>query len=109
MREVVATKLPPHISDKHAHCLAAGFIARYCSRPEAYAASVGKEAMDLVDGSGDFEWGDLEADRMGIRCEHTAGSDQALERCCLAELRKHHLPLSPADGERAAIAAGAAR
>lgn len=99
MRAVVATKLPPHLSDKHAHCLAAGFIARYCSRPEAYVASWGKELRDLVDGSDDFEWADLEADRLGIACERGADSDQALEQCCVAQLRAHHLPLSPAARE----------
>ena len=95
MRAVVATKLPPHISDKHAHCLAAGFIARYCSRPEAYVASWGKEFGDLFNGSNDFEWADLKADRLGIHCERAAASDQALEQCCVAELREHHLPVSP--------------
>lgn len=100
MRRVVASKLPAHLSDKHAHCLAAGFIARYCSRPEAYVASWGKEFSDLFNGSDDFEWADLEADRLGIRCERTAGSDQALESCCVAELRAHHLPLSPPGRER---------
>ena len=95
MRAVLARKLPRALPDKHAHCLAAGFIARYCSRPEAYLASVGKELMDLVDGSGDFEWGDLEADRIGIRCEAGASSDQSLERCCVTELPRHHLPSNP--------------
>jgi hypothetical protein len=109
MRSVVATKIPRHISDKHAHCLAAGSIARYCSRPEAYVASVGKEVGDLFNGSDDFEWGDLVADRIGIRCERTADSDAALERCCVTELRKHRLPISPADQERAALPAGGAR
>ncbi len=102
MREVVAAKIPRGISDKRAHCLAAGFIARYCSRPEAHVASWGKELMDLLDGSGDFEWSDLAADRLGIHCERSAGSDAALERCCVAELREHHLPVSPAVRERAA-------
>lgn len=99
MRSVVATKLPPHISDKHAHCLAAGFIARYCSRPEAYVASWGKEFTDLFNGSNDFEWADLEADRLGIHCERASDSDQALEQCCVAELHAHHLPISPPSRE----------
>jgi len=94
MRAVVAEKLPAHLTDKHAHCLAAGFIARYCSRPEAYVASVGKEVSDLFNGSHDFEWADLKADRLGIGCERSAGSDAALERCCVAELERHHLPVS---------------
>jgi hypothetical protein len=95
MRAVVARKLPRSIPDKHAHCLAAGFIARYCSRSEAYIASVGKEVSDLFNGSGDFEIADLEADRIGIACEAHAASDQALESCCLVELPKHHLPSNP--------------
>ena len=99
MRAVVATKVPRHISDKHAHCLAAGFIARYCSRPEAYVASWGKEFGDLFNGSDDFEWADLKADRLGIRCERDSDSDPALDRCCVAELRAHHLPISPAARE----------
>lgn len=103
MRSVVATKIPPHISDKHAHCLAAGFIARYCSRPEAYTASWGKEFTDLFNGSDDFEWADLKADRLGIRCERTSDSDSALDRCCVAELRAHHLPISPASREGQAL------
>jgi len=92
MRAVVR-KLPPHIPDKQAHCLAAGMIARYCSRPEAWIAGVGKEFTDLFDG-GDAEWGDLVADRIGIVCERGAGSDEALDRCCTAELTKRHLPTS---------------
>jgi hypothetical protein len=93
MRAVVREKLPPHIPDKQAHCLAAGFIARYCSRPEAYIAGVGKEFTDLFDG-GDAEWGDLVADRIGIVCEGDATSDEALARCCTVELGKRHLPTS---------------
>jgi len=100
MRAVVAKMLPPNISDKHAHCLAAGFIARYCSRPEAYVASVGKEVSDLFNGSNDFEWADLKADRLGIACERSASSDRALEGCCIATLLRHHLPLSPPSRER---------
>jgi len=95
MRAVLAQKLPPHIPDKEAHCLAAGMIARYCSRPEAYTASVGKELSDLFNGSGDFERGDLVADRLGIGCERHAESDETVKSCCLAQLRQHHLPTSP--------------
>jgi hypothetical protein len=97
MQAVVAHKLPPRIPDKQAHCYAAGMIARYCSVTEAYLASVGKEVGDLFNGSGDFEWGDLSADRLGIGCERHASSDEALERCCLAELHKRHLPTSPGE------------
>jgi hypothetical protein len=89
----VRDKLPPHIPDKQAHCLAAGGIARYCSRSEAYIAGVGKEFTDLFDG-GDAEWGDLVADHIGIECEANATSDEALARCCTTELAKRHLPTS---------------
>lgn len=93
MRAVVRDQVPTHIPDKQAHCLAAGMIARYCSRSEAYIASVGKEFTDLFDG-GDAEWGDLVADRIGIRCEGTASSDAALQRCCAVELTRRHLPVA---------------
>jgi len=99
MQAVVARKLPPRIPDKQAHCYAAGMIARYCSVTEAYVASVGKEVGDLFNGSGDFEWADLAADRLGIGCESHASSDEALERCCLAELQRRHLPTSPGEQE----------
>ena len=93
MRAVVRDKVPTHIPDKQAHCLAAGMIARYCSRPEAYIAGVGKEFTDLFDG-GDAEWGDLVADRIGIRCEAPASSDAALQSCCAVELKRRHLPVA---------------
>jgi hypothetical protein len=93
MRAVVRDKVPTHIPDKQAHCLAAGMIARYCSPSEAYIAGVGKEFTDLFDG-GDAEWGDLVADQMGIRCEGLAPSDAALRSCCATELRRRHLPVA---------------
>ncbi len=95
MRAVVAQKVPRNIPDKHAHCLAAGLIVRYCSRPEAYLASVGKEMLDLVDLSGDFEIADLKADRLGIGCATHATSDAGLDACCVTELAKRHLPSAP--------------
>ena len=95
MRAVVAQKVPHGIPDKAAHCLAAGSIARYCSRPEAYLASVGKELEDLVDLSGDFEWADLKADRLGVGCAAHVSSDAALAECCRAALIRAHLPSAP--------------
>jgi len=83
MRAMVREHVPGHLYDKQQHCLAAGFIARYCSRPEAWVASVGKEVTDAFDG-GDPSWRDLMADRVGLRCERGAGSDPALVSCCLA-------------------------
>jgi hypothetical protein len=91
MRAVVRDLLPPQLPDKQAHCLAAGLIARVCSRPEAYLASYGKEFTDIFDG-GDPEIGDIRADLMGIRCEsHSAGTAD-LAQCCAAELTRRHLP-----------------
>jgi hypothetical protein len=93
MRAVVRDKVPAHIPDKQAHCLAAGMIARYCSTSEAYIAGVGKEFTDLFDG-GDAEGGDLVADHIGIRCEGPASSDAALQSCCATELTRRHLPVA---------------
>jgi hypothetical protein len=81
MSEVVKQQLPPNLPDKRAHCVAAGMIARYCSLPEAYLASIGKELRDLVTG-GDAEWGDWRADRVGIACARRAADDAALLTCC---------------------------
>ena len=83
MRAMVRDHVPAPLYDKQQHCLAAGFIARYCSRPEAWVASVGKEVTDAFDG-GDPSWADLMADRVGLRCERHAASDQALVSCCRA-------------------------
>ena len=90
MHAVVQKFIPPGIPDKQAHCLAAGYIARYCSRSEAYVAGAGKEFTDLFDG-GDAEWGDWVADRIGIACEAHAASDAALASCCVDELSRRHL------------------
>lgn len=94
MRAVVRDKVPLHVSDKQAHCLAAGLIARYCSRPEAYLAGAGKEITDLFDG-GDAEWNDWVADRLGIGCERHAASDGALVGCCREALAARRLPQTP--------------
>jgi len=90
MHAVVQKFIPAGIPDKQAHCLAAGYIARYCSRSEAYIAGAGKEFTDLFDG-GDAEWGDWVADRIGIACEAHAASDAALASCCVDELSRRHL------------------
>jgi hypothetical protein len=83
MRAMVRDHVPTHLYDKQQHCLAAGFIARYCSRSEAWVASVGKEVTDAFDG-GDPSWQDLMADRVGLHCERGAASDAALVSCCMA-------------------------
>jgi hypothetical protein len=81
MQSVVDEKLPAGLESAQAHCLAAGLIARYCSRGEAWMASIGKELQDTV-GSGDADWRDLEAGRRGLRCARDVGTDRALRECC---------------------------
>jgi hypothetical protein len=78
---VVNQMVPKNRPDKMLHCLAAGFIARYCSPTEARMAGVGKEVRDLFTG-GDAEWADLKADWKGIRCAEHAGDDDAVNACC---------------------------
>jgi hypothetical protein len=80
-RSVLESKLPDDLPDDVAHCLAAGFIARYCSLSEAYLSGVGKEFKDLV-GPGDAEWRDWQSDRRGIACAKDSTSDEALYACC---------------------------
>lgn len=81
MEAAIANKLPANLPDEHAHCLASGLIARYCSRGEAYLAGLGKELRDLF-GSGDAEWRDWRADRAGIACAREAGNDADIASCC---------------------------
>ena len=84
METVVKDKVPVQLPDKRAHCLAAGLIARYCSRTEAYIAGAGKEVRDLFTG-GDAEWADWRADRVGIACARRTDDDQQLAACCSGE------------------------
>jgi hypothetical protein len=81
MSAVVRAKVPPHTPDKHAHCLAAGFIARYCSVNEAYLASALKEGRDLF-GRGNADAADWHASRSGIGCARRATNDAQIESCC---------------------------
>jgi hypothetical protein len=81
MEAVVKEKVPSNLPDKRQHCLAGGFIARYCSGSEAYLAGAGKELRDLF-GGGDAEWGDWRADRAGIACARSANDDDELTKCC---------------------------
>lgn len=94
MRAVVRDKLPQPLPDKQAHCLAAGLIARYCSRPEAYLAGFGKEFTDIFDG-GDPSIRDIEADLMGIRCAARSGATADLAGCCVTQLSRRQLPWKP--------------
>jgi hypothetical protein len=81
MHSIVKDKVPSDVPDARAHCLAAAFIARYCSGTEAYMAGVGKELRDLL-GRGDAEWADWRADRAGIACARDAQDDAELATCC---------------------------
>ena len=78
---MLTSNLAEAVPDGTAHCLPAGFIARYCSVSEAYIAGVGKELEDTV-GHGDAEWRDWQADRRGIACAKHAQNDDALYSCC---------------------------
>lgn len=86
MQRVRDEKVPVSASDDLKHCIAAGSIARYCSRGEAWLASYGKELEDLF-GSGDAEWKDIESDRRGVTCARAASSDEQLRQCCEAAQR----------------------
>jgi hypothetical protein len=81
MQRVRDEKLPVGMNDEMKHCVAAGLIARYCSRTEAWMASVGKEIEDAF-GSGDAQWSDIHADRSGVTCARAASSDEQLRQCC---------------------------
>lgn len=81
MQAVVHDKLPSDLPDKRAHCLAGGLISRYCSVTEAYLAGAGKEVRDLL-GTGDAEWRDWRADRVGIECARESTDDSAVAQCC---------------------------
>lgn len=83
MRETIAQKLPTSLDADLAHCAAAGLIARYCSRGEAWLASAGKELRDLF-GPGDAQWRDLGADRRGVNCATKSASDAEILDCCRA-------------------------
>jgi len=87
MQKVRDERLPIGLSDDMKHCLAAGLIARYCSRGEAWMASWGKEIEDLF-GPGDAQWRDIHADRRGVTCARAASSDAQLRVCCEASQDK---------------------
>ena len=86
MQHVRDDKVPVGVSDDMKHCIAAGSIARYCSRGEAWLASYGKEIEDLFS-AGDAEWKDIESDRRGVTCARAVSSDQQLRECCEAARR----------------------
>jgi hypothetical protein len=84
MEAVIKEKLPADLPDKRAHCLAGGFIARYCSIAEAYLAGAGKEMRDAFSRADTAEWKDWQADRVGIECARQAQDDAAVAACCSA-------------------------
>jgi hypothetical protein len=81
MQAVVRDKLPANLSEEHAHCVAAGLIARYCSVPRHISPEQGKELRDLL-GAGDAQWSDWQADRAGVDCAREAVDDTGLASCC---------------------------
>jgi hypothetical protein len=95
MTRTVQQHLPAGLSDKSAHCLAAGLIARYCSTGEARLAALGKELRDLF-GRGDASGADWNASRIGIGCAQRAQDDEALRICC----EKTAAPVAGAAGSR---------
>ena len=81
MQHVRDEKIPPGLDDDMKHCMAAGLIARYCSRSEAWMASYGKELKDFF-GPGDAQWRDLQRDKRGMKCAREAKSDEDVQQCC---------------------------
>ena len=72
---------PPGLSDKRAHCIAGGLIARFCSPTEARLAGLGKELRDVF-GAGDADWSDWQATRAGVRCAAAAADVASIIACC---------------------------
>jgi hypothetical protein len=77
----VRAEVPSDISDKHAHCLAAGGIAQRCSVTEARLAALGKEFRDVFT-RGDSSWADWRADEAGIACARRSRVASELSTCC---------------------------
>lgn len=81
-RATLAQYLPAGVTDKRAHCIAGGLIARYCSPTEARLAGLGKEVRDAFS-SGDAAWSDWLATRAGVRCAVESDGDvAAISACC---------------------------
>jgi hypothetical protein len=73
--------LPRGLTDKRAHCIAGGLIARFCSPSEARLAGLGKELRDAV-GPGDADWSDWQATRAGVRCAASGADVASIIACC---------------------------
>jgi hypothetical protein len=95
IRATLDQHMPAGLTDKRAHCMAGGLIARFCSPAEARLAGVGKELRDAF-GAGDASWADWRATRTGVACA-TAGADVAsIIACC-----ENVSPSKNADGDPA--------
>jgi hypothetical protein len=77
----VRAQVPSGISDRQAHCLAAGGIAQRCSVTEAQLAGIGKELRDAFT-RGDAAWADWRADREGVACAKQSRDGAELAACC---------------------------
>ena len=80
----VRAEVPSGVSDKRAHCLAAGGIAQRCSVSEARLAGLGKEFGDVFT-RGDASWADWRADKAGIACAQRSGDAGELAACCASQ------------------------
>ena len=80
-RQPLDQHLPAGLTDKRAHCIAGGLIARFCSPAEARLAGLGKELRDAF-GSGDADWSDWQATRAGVRCAAAAADVASIIACC---------------------------
>jgi len=73
--------MPAGLTDKRAHCVAGGLIARFCSPAEARLAGVGKELRDAF-GAGDASWSDWRATRTGVACAASVADVASIIACC---------------------------
>jgi hypothetical protein len=78
---VIDQYLPAHLTDKLAHCISGGLIARYCSPTEARLAGIGKEIRDAFT-AGDVERADVQATFAGVQCARSASDVATIEACC---------------------------
>lgn len=83
------------LTDKRAHCIAGGLIARFCSPTEARLAGLGKEMRDAF-GPGDADWSDWQATRAGVRCAASAANVASIVACC-----ENESPAKNKDGDPA--------
>jgi hypothetical protein len=80
-RATLDRHLPEDLRDKHAHCVAGGLIARFCTPAEARLAGLAKEIRDAF-GPGDADWSDWRATRAGVRCAATGADVASIVACC---------------------------